>query len=415
MILVVIGVGCIYVTDTHYAAGHDGPRNAAKQLVRVGVSLIAAIVVLRIGYRRIAEHAYAIFFVALALLVPLLIAKLLGTSLGGLTEPRNGAYRWIHLPGFPLQPSELMKVAYVIALAWYLRYRRSYRRFSGLMVPLVISIIPFALILLEPDLGTCLLLIPVLFTMLYMAGAKVKHLAIIAALGLAVSPLAWFQIQGYQRLRVTAVLLQSDAVRRSVIDQQGFCKHLAGKRQAIEWAAGAGYQLVHSKNAIGSGGVIGHGWGDGVYVNSGLLPDRHNDFVFAVIAHQWGLLGCMVVLGCYAVITISGVMIASSTDEPFARLLAVGVLALLVTQVLINIGMAVGLMPITGMTLPFVSYGGSSMLTNFIAAALLVSVSQDRPFLLALRPFEFGKKGPEDRSHLVDYDDVGTPPPTGAE
>lgn len=409
LVLVTIGVASIYVTDTHYAAGHDGPRNAAKQLVRIVVSLIVAVGVLKTGHQRIARYAYAIFFVALALLVPLLLARLMHTSFGGFTEPRNGAYRWIHLPGFPLQPSEFMKVAYVIALAWYLRYRKNYRRFAGLLLPFVISAVPLSLILLEPDLGTVLLMTAVLFTMLFMAGAKVKHLAIIVALGVAAAPLAWSQIKGYQRLRVTAVLLQSDALRKAVIENPKTYGFLAGKRQAIEWAASSGYQLVHSKNAVGSGGVCGYGWGDGAYVNSSLLPDRHNDFVFAIIAHQWGFLGCLLVLGCYAVITLSGVLIASATAEPFARLLAVGILALIVTQVLINVGMTVGLMPITGMTLPFVSYGGSSLLTNFIAVALLITVSQQRPFLLATRPFEFGEEEGE-RVHLADYEeDIPSP------
>lgn len=392
MILTLIGVASIYVTDTHYVAGHDGPRNAAKQLVRVAVSLIVGLCILRIGYYQIARHAYLIFFAALLLLVPLLLAEVFHTSFGGLTAPRNGAYRWIHLPGFPLQPSELMKVAFVLALAWYLRNRSSYRKFGGLMIPLAISTVPLALILKEPDLGTVLLLVAVLLTMLFMAGAKVKHLLIIGLVGLAAAPVAWNQIKPYQRLRVTAVLLQSDALRKSIIDEPDKYEHLATKRQAIEWAASSGYQLVHSKNAIGSGGVIGYGWGDGMYVTGSLLPDRHNDFVFALIGHQWGLIGCLVVLACYAVITMSGVLIATMTAEPVARLVAVGVTALIVTQVLVNVGMSIGLMPITGMTLPFVSYGGSSLLTNFIAISLLISVSQRRPFLLALKPFEFGAR-----------------------
>lgn len=409
LVLVTSGIASIYVTNTHYAAGHDGPRNASKQLVRVVVSLIVAVGVLKVGYQRIARYAYAIFLIALALLVPLLLARLLHTSFGGLTEPRNGAYRWIHLPGFPLQPSELMKVAYVIALAWYLRYRKNYRRFAGLLLPFVISTVPLSLILLEPDLGTVLLMAAVLFTMLFMAGAKVGHLAVIVALGVAMAPLAWGQIKGYQRLRITAVMLQSDALRQAVIKDPDRYSLLATKRQAIEWAAGSGYQLVHSKNAVGSGGMFGHGWGDGVYVSSSLLPDRHNDFVFAVIAHQWGFLGCLLVLACYGAITIFGVVIASATTEPFGRLLAVGILALIVTQVLINVGMAIGLMPITGMTLPFVSYGGSSLLTNFAAVALLINVSQHRPFLLATRPFEFFDQERQ-RAHLAEHEqDIPSP------
>ncbi|NOX57470.1 MAG: FtsW/RodA/SpoVE family cell cycle protein, partial [Planctomycetes bacterium] len=149
------------------------------------------------------------------------------------------------------------------------------------------------------------------------------------------------------------------------------------------------FQLVASKAALGSGGLFGHGWGKGTYVEHSFLPDRHNDFVFSIVGHQWGLVGCLVVLCCYVVIIVAGVEIASVTPEPCGRLLAMGVVCLIAAQTLINVGMTVGMMPITGMTLPFVSYGGSSLLTNAIAAALLISVSQHRPFTLARKPFEW--------------------------
>jgi rod shape determining protein RodA len=219
-------------------------------------------------------------------------------------------------------------------------------------------------------------------------------------IGIALAPIGWGQIKGYQRARVTAVLLQSDRLRQAIIDQPDSYGFLAGRRQAIEWAAASGYQLVHSKNAIGSGGVLGQGWGQGVYVRSALLPDRHNDFVFALIGHQFGWAGCLLVLACYLVIVVSSAWIASATVEPYGRLLAVGVLTLIAAQMIINVGMTIGLMPITGMTLPFVSYGGSSMLTNFAAVALLISVSQHQPFLLETRPFEFVVQGWENAQVL---------------
>ncbi len=388
-VLVGVGMACIYVTDTHYVAGHDGPANAAKQGVRVLISVGVGVGILWAGYPSIARYAYTIFFLALALLVPLLLAKLLHESFGGLTAPRNGAYRWIHLPGFPLQPSEFMKIAGVLGLASYLRFRKNYRQLGGLLVPLALAVIPLGLILLEPDLGTALLLLPVLFGMLFVAGARIRHLVLLALIGVAMSPLAWGQIRGYQRARVTAVLFQSEGLRRAVIERPEKYQFLAGKRQAMEWAASSGFQLVHSKNAIGSGGLSGYGWGDGVYVQNPLLPDRHNDFVFALVAHQWGLLGCLVVLACYALIVLAGTRIASATMDPVGRMLAAGVVLLLACQAGINVGMATGLLPTTGMTLPFVSYGGSSLLCNFIAAALLISVSQHRPYLIAEAPFEF--------------------------
>ena len=394
-ILTLVGIASIYVTDTHYASGNDGPANAAKQAVRVVLGFFLAAIVLRIGYQTIGRYSYSIFVVCLAGLVPLVVAKVLHSSFGGLTAPRNGAYRWIHLAGFLLQPSEFMKIAYVLALAWYLRFRKNVGGFGGVLLPVIVSAAPIALILLEPDLGTAMLLVPVLFTMLFAAGAKKRYLAVFVLAGLAAAPLAWGHIESYQRLRMTAVLLQSDELRKAVIDDPQAYTLLATKRQALEWSASAGYQLVHSKNAIGSGGIWGNGWGKGVYVENTVLPDRHNDFIFAIIAHQWGLIGCAIVLGCFTAIAVAGVRIASVTTEPFARLLAVGLVTLITAQAVVNMGMTMGLLPVTGMTLPFVSYGGSSLLCNLMAVALLISVSQHRPFLLTTRPPAFTREQTE--------------------
>jgi rod shape determining protein RodA len=384
-----MGIASIYVADTHYTAGRDGPANAARQVVYLLGALLLAGVVLRVGYHAIARYAYVIFFAATLTLVPLFAARLLNTTMGGLTQPRNGAYRWIQLPGFQAQPSEFVKIAAVLALAWYLRYRKNYRRFLGLLVPFLIAAVPLGLILVQPDLGTVVLMIPVVLMMLFMAGAKKRHLALIALMGLAAFPLLWGQIKGYQRARITAVLLQSDWLRREVIRNPEKYEGFTTKRQALEWAASSGYQLVHSKNAIGSGGVTGHGWGEGVYVEQSLLPDRHNDFVFALIGHQWGFAGCMLVVVCYAVMVIAGARIASATPEPSGRLIAVGLTSLIGFQATINMAMSVGIMPTTGMTLPFVSHGGSSLLSGFVALALLISISRHRPFSLATTPFEF--------------------------
>ncbi len=400
--LLLVGLASIYVTDTHYVAGHDGPRNAERQCAYIAISLSFAALILHIGYQALASRAKAMFILGILLLVPLAVAPLLHTSFGGLTPPRNGAYRWIQLPGLQLQPSEFVKLFYVLALASYLKYRRDYRQFRGLLVPVLLSAIPLVLILVEPDLGTVLLLIPVLFAMLFVAGARISHLAILVLLGLAVAPLAWSGIRGYQRARVTAVLLQSETLRQAVIHDPQRYSLLATKRQAIEWAASSGYQLVHSKNAIGSGGVWGNGWGEGVYATQSILPDRHNDFIFAVVAHQFGFLGCCCVLLCYLLIVAAGVRIAANTDEPTGRLLSTGLVTLLASQAVVNIGMATGLMPTTGMTLPFVSHGGSSLLSSFAAIALLVSVSQHRPFLLEAKPFEF-TRGDRPVSHPAEH------------
>jgi len=391
-VLTLVGVASIYVTDTHYAAGNDGPLNAARQSLRVFLGLLLAAATVRIGHSALGRFAYPIFIAATLLLLPLLAAKLLHTGFGGLTSPRNGAYRWISLPGFLLQPSELMKLAVIVALAAYLRERKNLRTFGGLLLPMFVVALPMGLILLEPDLGTALLLVPVLFVMLFLAGARVRHLAVFVFAGLVAAPLAWLRIEPYQRLRITAVLLQSDELRHAIVEDPAEYANFATKRQALEWSAGSGYQLVQSKNAIGSGGVWGRGWGRGIYVENPILPDRHNDFVFAIVAHQWGFVGCVIVLACYLVIVLAGARIASASIDPFARLLAAGLVTLLACQAVVSVAMTMGLLPVTGMTLPFVSYGGSSLLCNFIAVALLVSVSQHRPYVLTREPFMFSRE-----------------------
>ncbi len=390
--LALLGVLSIYGAES-VRAGR--PTFAIKQVLFLGVSAGAAVAVLKIGYRRIAQYAYPIALLAVALLVPLTVAKMLGIEFGGLLSPRRNVYRWITLPGFQLQPSEFMKLAYILGLAHYLRFRKNYRRFSGLLLPFGLTMIPLGLILTEPDLGTALLLMPVLFVILFLAGAHLKHLALIALFGVVCVPIV---AKPYQIARITTLLMQSESFRQHIVEDSERYAFLEteryafleiNKQSAANWRQGHGWQLIHSKAALGSGGILGQGWGEGTYVEYGFLPDRHNDFVFSLVGHQFGLLGCLVILGCFAAIILAGATIATATTEPEGRLLAVGVVALLAAQVTINIGMTVGLMPITGMTLPFVSYGGSSLLVNSTAIALLISVSQDRPFLLSPKPFEF--------------------------
>jgi cell division protein FtsW (lipid II flippase) len=391
-VLLAVGVASILASNSVRLGKVDVPSEAfaTKQLVIAAVSLVGCAIILRIGYIRITRLAYPIFGFCLLLLVPMIVAKKFDTTLGGLVPGSRGAYRWIDLPGFQSQTSELMKIGYILALAWYLRYRENYRRFSGLLLPFLVSIIPMALILAQPDLGTVLLFFPILFGMLFVAGAKMRHLGLIVALGAACVPLLWFKMHPYQRSRVVTVALQSETLRERMIADPEKYKFTGFDRQDVmEWEASSGMQLVRSKAALGSGGLLGQGWGHGTYVEYNFLPDRHNDFVFAIVGHQWGFIGCLVVMLCYAVIVLAGVEIATVTSEPLGRLVAMGVVCLIAAQALINLGMTVGLTPVTGMTLPFVSYGGSSLATNFAAIALLISVSQHRPFMLAKKPFEW--------------------------
>jgi rod shape determining protein RodA len=159
-----------------------------------------------------------------------------------------------------------------------------------------------------------------------------------------------------------------------------------------EWEVQNGFQVVRSKGAVGSGGVTGQGWGNGVFVKDDLLPEKENDFIFAMIAHQWGFVGGLFVILCYMLIVVIGFDVSTETHDPFGRLVAVGLATLIGVQSLIHFCMTVGLGPITGITLPFVSAGGSSMLSSFVAIGLLISVIRHRPILIAKRPFEYDEE-----------------------
>ena len=485
-LLVTAGMLAIYATEQQ--AGGGGAPHTIRQGIYLVAGVVAMIAAMVVPYQRIQRYAFVLFVVMLLLLVLLVLVRKLHLSpLYSIIPIVRGSARWIRLGTsslyFQLQPSEFMKVAFILALARYLRFRENYRTWLGLMPPFLLTLLPMLLILMQPDLGTVLLMLPVLFAMLYMAGARIRHLLLVIALSVVATPIAWQIMKPYQRSRVLVLVGQVAPTREELHPEriEGGSAPVGGesamplptieltwyerlalallvptfreeqlnrKEETIrehglaaaadlvdppaiplrrlllfdgrfsadpteelairKWIAGKlrdlhrepGYQLLHSKVALGSGGVTGRGLWEGAYVRRRLLPDRHNDFIYAILGHQWGLVGCVAVLVLYLLIIVGGVEVASGTDEPLGRLLAVGVIALMAAQVLVNVGMTMGLMPITGMTLPFVSYGGSSLITNFIAVGLLINVSQHRPLQIARRPFEFGNEPEEQPASL---------------
>jgi rod shape determining protein RodA len=370
--LSMLGIVGIYIGEAH---AEGGPVSTLRQTAYLAASLIAFIMVVAVGYQRLSRWAYVIYWVTIVLLVLLLVAK--KVPLAPLIVPRRNAYRWIVFGPVQLQVSEIAKIACVLALAAYLRFKDSHRSLRGLLATASIALLPTGLVLLEPDLGTSLLFIPVFLAMVFAAGARVRHLAMLigcgaaAAVGFYFSPL----MSPYQKVRVQAVLRQNE------------------ENQA--WHMAAGYQLRQSKIAIGSGGVAGAGLEPSPFFRHGLLPEEHNDFIFAVLAHQWGFAGATAIIACYVVALVTCLVIGSGTPDPFGRLVAVGVAALIFAQTTINIAMTVGLAPITGMTLPFVSFGGSSLVANYVAVGLVCSVARRRPILVTPRPCEFEDEATE--------------------
>ena len=355
----------------------------AKQLVYLAVAFGCMVAFQAVDYRIIGRFAWPFYVASLALVVY--------TLLGGMAEGHGhalpfvhgtkGVYCWINLGPVSLEPSELAKVAFVLVLARYLRYRSNYRTMGGLLRPFGLALLPVVLILKQPDLGVAALFVPTLLAMLFVAGAKVKHMAAVLGLGVAFVPVFWLSgqpgvpvlghlpslMKDYQRGRVRSMLARDPAASN-----------------------GSGYQQGMAVTAIGSGGWTGKGPG---HIPVGrLVPEAQNDMVFALIGEQLGLVGAALVLAMYLVLFAAGVYIAGATKEPFGRLVAVGIVAMLASQTAINLMVCLRMMPVTGVTLPFVSYGGSSLLASYMAAGLLLNVGQSRPMVLGPQAFEFDEE-----------------------
>jgi len=388
--------GVLAISVCRQAEGGSG--YAFRQLAYAAVGMVAFAVATLIPYHRVGRFAYPFFAVTLMLLVGVLF----------LPEIRQ-SHRWIDLKLVRIQPSEIAKLSFIVLLAWYLRSGDHYRRLGGLIVPFVLTFIPMALILKEPDLGTAILFLPTLYFMLFMAGAKLRHLLGIVAVGTALvfvpvprridSNMTPPEVRdrralSYWTYRTSEGAEYSVSAAPLALMKRHQLRRIDGwlRQHDQTVARDQGFQLRWSKIILGSGKLTGSGdWRDAdVYVS--VLPEEHTDFIFSIVGGQWGFVGCLAVLGLYGAIFLFGAEIATVTYDPFGRLLAVGVLGLLFSQVLINVGMSMGVMPITGMTLPLVSYGGSSLVINCAALGLLVNVGQRRPILLGRRPFEHGPK-----------------------
>lgn len=382
-ISVLAGLGVVSIwADTH---GDTNPE-WVKQVIFLGIAFGCMTLFQAIDYRQIGRLSWAFYLISLVLLIYTVVPWThvpRGDGRIGMVPETNGAYAWINFRIMRFQPAELTKIAFVMVMARYLRFRSNYRTFMGLLAPFALAMVPLALILKQPDLGTALIFIPALFAMLFVAGARMKHLGLIVCLGLAMGPFLWLCgsadegapglpvlkhfptfVRSYQRDRVFAMFHNDNATRLA-----------------------KGFQQHYALTAIGSGGVSGKGAGNTPIGRR--VPEAHNDMIFALIGEQFGLFGTATVLLAYIVLFAAGLEIASATREPFGKLLAVGVVSLLAGQTFLNLMVAVKLLPVTGVTLPFISYGGSSLLASFMAAGLLLNIGQNRPLVMANNAFEF--------------------------
>jgi cell division protein FtsW (lipid II flippase) len=344
--------------------GHFVAQQAAWSILALAAMFMATLP----SYRILGRWCYAIFTAALTLLVVVYWFP-----------PVHGAHRWIRLLGLSLQPSEFAKVAFVMALARYLMYRENYRRFRGLCAPLALTLVPVVLVLREPDLGTSLVFVPVLFAMLFAAGARKRDLALLALCGAFALPVLWKQMSREQRSRVTALFEQNSPNQRPSDD---------------------GYHLHQAKQLLALGGVWGS-WLAGEPVDDPIvyrLPEDHTDFIFSVLGERFGWLGSFAVLVLVVLLSWRGLAVAEATREPFGRLVAVGVVSLFAVQSLINSAMTVGLLPVTGLSLPLVSYGGSGMVSHSLALGLLLNIALRPGYEVAGEPFRLRRRSERSRS-----------------
>jgi len=373
-----IGIVAINLTEP-VGAG----TNWTRQFVFLAVGLVACAVCAMPSPRSWRYIAYPTMLGAIVLLVFVMIPFVPHE----IVRPRNGARRWINLVVTDFQPSEAAKIVLVLALANYLRYRKNYRTLTGLLVPFAIMLVPMGLILIEPDLGTAMLFGPVLFAMLLAAGAKLKHLFTIAGLGAAtVALIAIVSLMASHQQPPQYPLLEKHQVDRI----QGLVNQIKGDRRFADTIT---YQADKAMTIIGAGGFFGLGEERSrLILRTQKLPEDHNDMVFAVVVNRWGFVGATVMVGIYLVYLIGLVLTAAASMNPFGRLVCVGFATIIGSQMIVNIGMNIGLLPITGMTLPFVSYGGSSLVANFAMTGIALSIAL-RPAGYFARPsFEFDEK-----------------------
>lgn len=337
-----------------------------KQCIFLAIGVLGAVVVAVPHFRVVRVVAWPLMAVVIGLLVFLLLPFVPAS----IVTPRNGARAWIDVGPVDFQPAELAKIAYVLVMADYLRFRENHRTVLGLLPPALITFVPVALITLQPDLGTALLFAPVAFAILIAAGARMKHLSLVVMVAILAAPAAFPLLKPHQKARIVGLI-----------------------RMVQDPAAGAddiNYQAKTAQRLAGAGGVRGLDDGQSrALVKFNRLPERHNDMVFAVIMNRFGFFGGVGVLLLYVVWFVGAYLTAAMCRDAFGRLMVVGVSAFILAQTLVNVGMTIGMLPIIGLTLPFVSYGGSSMLTVWVMTGLVLGVGLRRSKRFARPAFEF--------------------------
>ena len=346
LIAVLVMIACVGFAMMYSAANGNWYPWAMRQVIRFGVCLVILVVVALTDVRVMMRWSYVAYGIALALLIVVEVAGEIGM----------GAQRWIDLGFFQLQPSELMKLALVLALARYfhgLTYEEV-GRIPLLIAPLIMVFVPAILVLRQPDLGTAVMIVMGAGAMFFLAGVRIWKFVTLIVLGLSAIPIGWQFLRDYQKNRILTFLNpESDPL-------------------------GAGYHITQSKIALGSGGLLGKGFLQGSQSHLSFLPEKQTDFVFTMLAEEFGMVGGMCLVGLYGLAIAYGVTIGIRAQSQFSRLLALGVTTTLFLYLFINVGMVMGLLPVVGVPLPLISYGGTAMLTAMLGFGLVMNVHVHR-------------------------------------
>ncbi|WP_251358328.1 rod shape-determining protein RodA [Kangiella sp. TOML190] len=327
-----------------YSAGGEDLGLVKRQLVRLGFGCGVMFVVAQIPPRILKFWSPLLFVVGLAFLLSVLLFG----------ESSKGAQRWINI-GIRFQPSEIMKLAMPVMVAWYFAEKPLPPSFKQLLMGLILVLIPTIMIMLQPDLGTSILIASSGLFVIFFAGIRWRYVTAAALALLVIAPLMWFfGMKEYQKGRVLTFL---DPERDPL---------------------GAGYHIIQSQIAIGSGGVTGKGWLNGTQSQLEFLPERHTDFIFAVLGEEFGLMGVILLLVLYLLVIVRGLQISLQAQDTFSRLLGAAITLTFFVYLFVNIGMVSGLLPVVGLPLPLVSYGGTSMVTLLVGFGILMSIRTHR-------------------------------------
>ncbi|MGD9209570.1 MAG: rod shape-determining protein RodA [Desulfobacteraceae bacterium] len=345
--ILIVGIGLVALYSALNAGGPSADRILfTKQLIWYGIGLFAMVISFLFSYKSIERWGHVIYTISMGLLV---FVMFFGRVIAG-------SKRWLILGPVSLQPSEMAKLAVAIMLA---RYYAKVVNTDGLGVrelwlPVVLTLIPFALIVRQPDLGTAMVVALIAGSITVFTKIEKRTFIYLAGGGIAAVPLVWFFLRDYQKQRILTFLNPD--------------------RDPL----GAGYHIIQSKIAIGSGMLTGKGFLKGTQNVLSFLPEQHTDFIFSVLAEEWGFMGTITVVLAFLFIISWGLNIAYGCRDPFGTILSVGITAMIAWQVFINIGMVMGLLPVVGVTLPFLSYGGSSVITMMIGVGILLNISMRR-------------------------------------